>query len=431
MRSALFFPALIGLAAAKHGHNILGSLLRRDTAANTVDIMAPCSPQPGGYGPVPSPNTDAAFQSYALFGAAANAAVAPTNWYKVYSNLNGSQLAAASNVYLGYQPLQEYSPAQCAALCDATAGCVGTNLYFERSPSLFPAANCSNPAAMTLIKCALWGSPVGADQATNTDQWREQFHVVVAGSDGFMKLPQLACSAISAAYSSATAASTGATREQGQQRGVEQPVVGGRVGRIVDEVVRVVSLVLGVGRRLVHHLVSQSLELILLLLLLVLRPRHRRRRLLLFLLRRHRTDRHDRRQVLLRRRIQHAHPGLLLRQQDQPRRQLRRQRRRPDVRLVGLRLLLQPVRLLWQQRRVLWRGVPGGVWRLRRYGQRGECELVGSLGEYGWGQYEHGGEERIGYGGVVGVGRAVAEAGSGGVADGDKDGRARAQYLML
>ncbi|KAK5164435.1 hypothetical protein LTR04_001842, partial [Oleoguttula sp. CCFEE 6159] len=169
MRSALFFPALIGLAAAKHGHNILGSLLRRDTAANTVAIMAPCSPQPGGYGPVPSPNTDAAFQSYALFGAAANAAVAPTNWYKVYSNLNGSQLAAASNVYLGYQPLQEYSPAQCAALCDATAGCVGTNLYFERSPSLFPAANCSNPAAMTLIKCALCGSPVGADQATNAD----------------------------------------------------------------------------------------------------------------------------------------------------------------------------------------------------------------------------------------------------------------------
>ncbi|TKA72984.1 hypothetical protein B0A49_03061, partial [Cryomyces minteri] len=134
MRSALFVPALIGLAAAKHGHNILGSLLRRDTAADTVDIMAPCSPQPGGYGPVPSPNTDAAFRSYALFGAAANAAVAPANWYKVYSNLNGSQLAAASNVYLGYQPLQEYSPAQCAALCDATAGCVGTNLYFERSP---------------------------------------------------------------------------------------------------------------------------------------------------------------------------------------------------------------------------------------------------------------------------------------------------------
>ncbi|KAK0929223.1 hypothetical protein LTR29_017153, partial [Friedmanniomyces endolithicus] len=73
--------------------------------------------------------------------------------------------------------------------------------YFERDPSLLPDATlCPNPAALTVIKCALWGSPVTAQQATNDGQFQADFHVLIAGSNGYMKLPSQACSAISAAW---------------------------------------------------------------------------------------------------------------------------------------------------------------------------------------------------------------------------------------
>jgi hypothetical protein len=74
------------------------------------------------------------------------------------------------------------------------------NLYYERGPTLNSADACVKPTAMTAIKCTLWGSLVSPDYATNFGQWREQFHVVIAGSNGYFKLPANACSAISSAY---------------------------------------------------------------------------------------------------------------------------------------------------------------------------------------------------------------------------------------
>ncbi|KAK8200724.1 hypothetical protein M8818_006039 [Zalaria obscura] len=174
------------------------------TAFATVDTTQPCSQQPAGYGPVPSPNTDVAFAQYAPFAATANAAVAPALYQRTFVNLNGSVAADSSNVYMGFYELQSYNAASCTALCDKTSGCVGTNLYYERDPSLNPAAACPNPAAITVIKCALWGSPVTAAQATNQGQYRANFHVVIAGSNGNMKLPAQACSAISQAWNGAS-----------------------------------------------------------------------------------------------------------------------------------------------------------------------------------------------------------------------------------
>jgi len=193
-------------------------------AAATVGAASTdaCAPQPQGYGPVPSPNTDTAFASSNEFASAANNAATPALYQRVFTNTNGSEFATSSNVYLGYYELKSYDPNSCTAICDKTSGCVGTNLYFERSPSLLPAASCPNPAAITVrsllalpsihktsadlylfqvIKCGLWGSPVTAAQATNYGQWQADFHVVIAGSNGYMKLPSQACSAISSAWS--------------------------------------------------------------------------------------------------------------------------------------------------------------------------------------------------------------------------------------
>ncbi|KAK4545593.1 hypothetical protein LTR36_002943 [Oleoguttula mirabilis] len=175
---------------------VLAGLSAAASAATTD-----CTAQPVGYGPVPSPNTDTAFKAYAPFATAAKNAATPSLYQRTFVNLNASELGTASNVYMGYYELKAYDPASCTAICDTTSGCVGTNLYFERDPSLAPAAACPNPAALTVIKCALWGSPVTAVDATNDGQYQENFHVLIAGSNGYMKLPSQACSAISSAWS--------------------------------------------------------------------------------------------------------------------------------------------------------------------------------------------------------------------------------------
>ncbi|EMC94434.1 hypothetical protein BAUCODRAFT_58728, partial [Baudoinia panamericana UAMH 10762] len=146
-----------------------------------------CTAEPPGYGPLPSPNTEANWANFTALATLANNAVTPALYSRVFVNLNGSVLATASNVYMGYYELKQYDPASCTALCDQTTGCVGTNLYFERDPCEVPGDACPDPDAITVIKCALWGSPVTAAQATNVGQWQENFHVLIGGSNGYMK----------------------------------------------------------------------------------------------------------------------------------------------------------------------------------------------------------------------------------------------------
>jgi hypothetical protein len=44
----------------------------------------------------------------------------------------------------------------------------------------------TSPSA-TLLKCAFYGSPILARQATNTGQYQGSFHVVITGSNGYVK----------------------------------------------------------------------------------------------------------------------------------------------------------------------------------------------------------------------------------------------------
>ncbi|KAK0248674.1 hypothetical protein LTS09_016135, partial [Friedmanniomyces endolithicus] len=56
---------------------LLGLAAMLATLATAADTTAPCSPQPSAYGPVPSPNDEATFKTFAPFASAANSAVAP------------------------------------------------------------------------------------------------------------------------------------------------------------------------------------------------------------------------------------------------------------------------------------------------------------------------------------------------------------------
>lgn len=156
-----------------------------------------CSAQPLGAGPVPSPDTPEAFLAMEEFSKIANEAAVPAGYVNKFKNLKGSNNAVA---YLGYKTLDTYDTQDCADSCTATQGCSAFNIckrysskhkfpltppiVFERDPSLVPANSCNNPASTTVIKCVRWGSPLTAETAVNTGQWRSDFHVVIAGSNG-------------------------------------------------------------------------------------------------------------------------------------------------------------------------------------------------------------------------------------------------------
>ena len=57
---------------------------------------------------------------------------------------------------------------------------------FERDPSVDPTDACDNPPSITVVKCVYYGGPVTANSATNVGQWRNDFQVVIAGSNGYV-----------------------------------------------------------------------------------------------------------------------------------------------------------------------------------------------------------------------------------------------------
>ncbi|KAI7201815.1 hypothetical protein KC324_g2027 [Hortaea werneckii] len=124
---------------------------------------AACASQPAGAGPMPSPDTASKFQNNPAFASAAAGASPPFGYSRTFSNLQASNNSAYG--YMGYTTLQSYNPQQCASKCNAITGCVAINIYFERDPTVEPAAGYN---------------------ALNTGQYRNQFQVVIAGSNGYV-----------------------------------------------------------------------------------------------------------------------------------------------------------------------------------------------------------------------------------------------------
>lgn len=149
----------------------------------TLQKRDACAAQPTGYGAVPSPDTDSAFLAYADFKTAATSAPVPSGYSQAFSNLNASNNAYG---YLGYTALEKYDTEACANKCNAISACAAFNVYFERDPSVDPGTGCDDPSSTTMIKCVFWGGPVTEDNAVNAGQYRDNFHVVIAGSNGYV-----------------------------------------------------------------------------------------------------------------------------------------------------------------------------------------------------------------------------------------------------
>jgi len=142
-----------------------------------------CQPLPQGAGPVASPDTAAGFLASSNYSYAANDADIPQGYSQSFANAQGS---VSASYYMGYYTLNSYDTVGCAHYCDAADGCMSFNIFFERDPSVNPADACPNPSSTVPIKCTLWGMPINAAMANNDGQWREQFQVVIAGSNGYV-----------------------------------------------------------------------------------------------------------------------------------------------------------------------------------------------------------------------------------------------------
>ncbi|KAI7157745.1 glycoside hydrolase [Hortaea werneckii] len=153
-------------------------------AKRAINARAACQTQPAGSGPVPSPDTAAAFLASSDMASVAQNAPVPAGYSNTFTNLKGSSSAYG---YMGFTTLRSYDTQTCANKCDSIKGCLGFNLYFERDPTVEPAAACPNPSSTNNIKCVFWGGYLEAAGATNTGQWRQNFQVVIAGSNGYMK----------------------------------------------------------------------------------------------------------------------------------------------------------------------------------------------------------------------------------------------------
>lgn len=85
--------------------------------------------------------------------------------------------------------MQTFDTVLCQQYCDAAPACYGINVFMERDPKFDPTyTTCRNPPSITNYKCTLWGYAITAATATNQGQWRADFHVVIAGSNGYTKL---------------------------------------------------------------------------------------------------------------------------------------------------------------------------------------------------------------------------------------------------
>ncbi|KAG8628027.1 hypothetical protein KVT40_003900 [Elsinoe batatas] len=138
---------------------------------------------------IPPVNTPNGFLLDAWMGntAAANY-IAPAGYYTAFY----SQMAAlySKSQSLGYTQLATYDTAACAAICDARSDCAGFNIYFERNPLHKPNENtCPNPASRGSVACVPYGGMISAAEAVNFGQWRNDFMVLITGSNGYIKTP--------------------------------------------------------------------------------------------------------------------------------------------------------------------------------------------------------------------------------------------------
>jgi hypothetical protein len=145
----------------------------------------PCAPQPAGKGVPPTDDTVDGFLNNDAYKKLATGASTPSGYEQSFVNLQG---ATTGNGYISYKTLDSYDVAGCSQFCDSSDTCTGFNVYIERDPKWNPhQCSCDQPPSTINYKCSIWGQKVTKDTATNTGEGRDNFQVVITGSNGYNK----------------------------------------------------------------------------------------------------------------------------------------------------------------------------------------------------------------------------------------------------
>lgn len=179
--------AVLSAAQTQITSNVASAAITETSSVADLASLAKrsaCAAQPTGalYAPTVTKDTPAAFTNNPAFASIALNATVPSGYVQRFSNLKASNNAYG---YMGYTTLDSYDTNACAAKCNAINGCSSINIFFERDPSVNPGPGCMNPPSVTMIKCVFWGSPVNTGNAVNRGEWRQNFQVVIAGSNGY------------------------------------------------------------------------------------------------------------------------------------------------------------------------------------------------------------------------------------------------------
>jgi hypothetical protein len=108
------------------------------------DIPQYCNPIDPGTAPISSPWSLDAFKNDPQYSLSAWTAQVPAGYFSGFTNFNTTIHYPDS--YLGVYTLDNYSPDDCAAVCDQTVGCLSFNLYVVRSPTLVSCCSLSSIA---------------------------------------------------------------------------------------------------------------------------------------------------------------------------------------------------------------------------------------------------------------------------------------------
>jgi hypothetical protein len=145
----------------------------------------PCAPQPKGAGTPPKDDTPEGFLNNPEYKNLAVGAKTPTGYQQSFVNLQG---ATTGGGYISYKTLDSYDVNACSKFCDDSETCTGFNIYIERDPKWNPhQCSCTNPPSIINYKCSIWGQKVTKETATNTGEGRDDFKVVITGSNGYNK----------------------------------------------------------------------------------------------------------------------------------------------------------------------------------------------------------------------------------------------------
>lgn len=161
---------------------------KRDALPATSSAPPPtatCAAQTIPWSYKPNPNTEIEFSASVALDTFAKNQTTPAGYTRRFVAKTATLNQAG---FIGYRGLATYDVNACAAFCTGEPTCTSFTLFAERVPTLDPApVTCNNPAAGVGVGCTLYSTAQNITNLVNIGQWRTDFMLLIAASNGYDK----------------------------------------------------------------------------------------------------------------------------------------------------------------------------------------------------------------------------------------------------